>query len=501
MASTVSNGLKGAWQFSAYDFFMQSVISRGRVIILYFVRKIPYARFILNKGELRRKLRAALAADARDDQQYQKSREQFPQYGILHADIVDRLRTLQHQFERAGDDSYTKHTTISTHIKKHKRPLFPQLKAEVIDMCRDLYHGKSETTGTITTDDIGNIRLICTTYRDHAKDKRGIHHPEMIIPSTAADAYKTIAQELGIKLIVVPIDPETQTADVQAIENAITANTIFMVALAPSYPTGNIDPIESLSEIALRKQVGLHVDATAGGFLLPLAAESGVVLPKCDFSLGGVSSISLNINRDGKPSGPTAILYRTEELAQYKPDTDPNESLEGMTCPDSELAKVWASMVYRGRTNYIKITKAIFALREELVRRLTLIDGIEVAGDPKLGVIAIQSKTINPHAIGKKMKELGWPVNNVYHPPRAFNICLSAEDITKPNFADNFMRQLLESIKNLQTNNIPEQYASNVLIFSLKPPKLTTASFILDLAGDLMPDHTLSKLKTKPTNG
>ena len=50
---------------------------------------------------------------------------------------------------------------------------------------------------------------------------------------------------------------------------AITENTILLVASATEYCYGMVDPIREISAIALEKGLPLHVDSCIGGFMLP----------------------------------------------------------------------------------------------------------------------------------------------------------------------------------------------------------------------------------------
>jgi sphinganine-1-phosphate aldolase len=50
---------------------------------------------------------------------------------------------------------------------------------------------------------------------------------------------------------------------------AITPNTIALLASAPQYCHGVVDPIPEISELAVRHDLPLHVDACFGGFMLP----------------------------------------------------------------------------------------------------------------------------------------------------------------------------------------------------------------------------------------
>ena len=86
-------------------------------------------------------------------------------------------------------------------------------------------------------------------------------------------------------------------------------------ASAPSFPHGAIDPIEQMSSLALKYDVGLHVDCCLGGFILPFAAQCGVAIPRFDFSLVGVTSMSLDTHKYGCAlKGSSVVLYRSAEL-------------------------------------------------------------------------------------------------------------------------------------------------------------------------------------------
>ncbi len=50
---------------------------------------------------------------------------------------------------------------------------------------------------------------------------------------------------------------------------AITPNTILLVASATEYCYGMVDPVEEVSQIAMDKGLPVHVDSCIGGFMLP----------------------------------------------------------------------------------------------------------------------------------------------------------------------------------------------------------------------------------------
>ena len=72
-----------------------------------------------------------------------------------------------------------------------------------------------------------------------------------------------------------PLGPDHQI-DVEAYRAAVTANTVLLVASAPSLTLGMVDPIEELAPIAAERDIGFHVDSCVGGFFLPFAEKLGV---------------------------------------------------------------------------------------------------------------------------------------------------------------------------------------------------------------------------------
>ena len=52
--------------------------------------------------------------------------------------------------------------------------------------------------------------------------------------------------------------------DVTEMRRLMDSNTIMLVGSAPNYPNGAFDPIPELSELAIEKGVGLHVDCCLG---------------------------------------------------------------------------------------------------------------------------------------------------------------------------------------------------------------------------------------------
>jgi len=244
-----------------------------------------------------------------------------------------------------------------------------KFEAEVVAMTASMLGADKtgdEIVGSVTSGGTESILLAMKTYRDRARDRKGITEPEMVVPSTAHAAFDKAAQLFNIKIIRVPIGDDYR-ADVEATRKAITKNTIVIVGSAPPFPHGIIDPIEELSELARQAGVGFHTDACLGGFLLPWAERLGYDVPPFDFRLPGVTSISADTHKYGyAPKGSSVILYRGRALRhyQYYVITDWPGGLYltptfAGSRPGALSAACWAAIMAMGEQGYMEAAKRI----------------------------------------------------------------------------------------------------------------------------------------------
>lgn len=73
---------------------------------------------------------------------------------------------------------------------------------------------------------------------------------------------------------------------------------IQLVASAPNFPHGMIDPVVELAALAMEFNLGLHVDACLGGFVLPwLRLMNPASVPEFDFRVSAVTSMSVDTHK------------------------------------------------------------------------------------------------------------------------------------------------------------------------------------------------------------
>ena len=193
-----------------------------------------------------------------------------------------------------------------------------KFESEVVAMTVDLL-GAPDGCGNMTTGGTESILMAVRTAREWAADKRGITEPEMILPVTAHPAFEKGGHLFGVKVVHAPVDPSTTQVDLDFVRGHINDHTILLVGSAANYPYGTVDPIAELSEIAETHDLGLHVDACLGGFILPWGEQLGYDIPVFDFRLSGVTSISADTHKFGFGlKGTSTLLCRSHELRRYQ---------------------------------------------------------------------------------------------------------------------------------------------------------------------------------------
>jgi sphinganine-1-phosphate aldolase len=360
-----------------------------------------------------------------------------------------------------GDEAYIDFINQVYAINSQSNPLHPDIwpstskfEAEVVSMTANMLGAdktSDEIIGTVTSGGTESILLAIKTYRDWAREKRGITEPEIVAPTTAHAAFTKACHYFGIKDIRIPVGSDFR-ADVEATRQAITDNTIALVGSAPPFPHGIIDSIEELSELAHQRGIGFHTDACLGGFLLPWAEKLGYPVPSFDFHLPGVTSISVDTHKYGYAAkGTSVILYRGSELRhyQYFSVADwPGGFYVVPTLAGSRsgalIAVAWAAMVSMGESGYLEAARRILETTAWLKHELRRIPDIQVLGDP-LFMVSFQSETLNIYQIREYMSELNWDLNGLHLPP-CVHICVTLRH-TQPDIKERFVEDLKMAIE------------------------------------------------------
>jgi glutamate/tyrosine decarboxylase-like PLP-dependent enzyme len=339
-------------------------------------------------------------------------------------------------------------------------PSATKFEAEIVAMTADMLNGAGQNVvGTLSSGGTESIMLAMKTYRDWARETKGVTRPEMIVPVSAHAAFDKASQYFGITAIHIPVDSDFR-ADVNAARRAVNRNTIVIVGSAPSFPHGAIDPIRELSELARRHGIGFHADACLGGFVLPWAERLGYAVPPFDFRLPGVTSMSVDTHKYGYAAkGTSVILYRGQDLRHYQYYTIADwpgglyfsPTFAGSR-PGALSAACWAALTSIGAQGYLDATKKILATADLIKQGVREIPELRVLGDP-LFVIAFASDTLDVYKVMEAMSRKKWSLNGL-HKPTCVHLCVTLRH-TQPGVAERFVEDLREAVAYVKSH--PEE--------------------------------------------
>ena len=232
-----------------------------------------------------------------------------------------------------------------------------QMEAEIIRWTLDLYKGDENTCGIVTSGGTESIILAILAYREQGLIERSITKPNIVCSETVHPAFDKGGHYLGVEIRKVPL-LKNFMADVKAMKRQIDSNTICLVASAPEYPFGNMDPVEEIAALAQSYGIGCHSDCCIGSYINPFMEELGHELPsKFDFRVPGVTSISCDPHKYALgPKGCSLLMFREKRLREYQffANTEWNGGIYATTCmagsrPGNVIAGTWASMLSLGR--------------------------------------------------------------------------------------------------------------------------------------------------------
>ena len=296
-------------------------------------------------------------------------------------------------------------------------PSVRRLEQEVVAMALDLFNAPEGAAGFMTTGGSESILLAVHASRQQARQRRAQprHCGNIVAPETLHPAFDKAALLMDLQIRRVPVGPDLR-ADLAAIEAAIDDDTVLLVGSAPNFPYGMVDPIAGLSEIALARDLWLHVDACVGGYLAPFARQLGRPVPAFDFALPGVRSLSADLHKYGFcPKPASTVFYRSAELAALQPfsfDGWPSGRFVTGTAvgtrPAGGVAAAWAVLQFLGAEGYQRIAAQMLAGVDRYVAGLRAIDGLHIIGEPDLAIVAWGSDTLDAYAIAKQLALKGW---------------------------------------------------------------------------------------------
>jgi glutamate/tyrosine decarboxylase-like PLP-dependent enzyme len=347
-------------------------------------------------------------------------------------------------------------------------PSLLRLENEVVAMVADILDANPQVVGNFTSGGTESLILAVKTARDFARATRPhIRNPEMVLPITGHSSLFKAAHYLGIKPVVTPVLDGSFLADVDAMRQAITENTILLAGSAPSYAHGVVDPITDIAALAREKGLLCHVDACVGGIHLSYMKKLGYPVPAFDLNVPGVTSLSVDLHKYGYAAkGASIVLHRDKELRRHQmfacsrwtgyPVINPAVTSAKSGGP---MAAAWAVLRFLGHEGYMKIVREVMDATELLVTGIGGIDGIRVLGKPVMCMFTIGATDprVNVYRLADRMKARGWYLQPQFARANSpTNLHISLNRSTVPQAAA-MLSDLEKTVAELMTEDVDQE--------------------------------------------
>jgi glutamate/tyrosine decarboxylase-like PLP-dependent enzyme len=327
--------------------------------------------------------------------------------------------------------------------------VFPSLRTlenELVGWAARLLQGGPGVVGTVTSGGTESVLLAVQAARDAARDGSipasrtppTMTWPSMVLPSTAHAAFFKAAHYFGVRPIVVDVDPVTFRARPDEMAAACDDSTVLVVASAPSYAHGVVEPVPEIAALAAERGIRCHVDACIGGWVLPYLRADGVEVADFDFAVPGVTSISVDLHKYAyTPKGASILLHRSAELRrpQFFAHADwPGYTMLNSTTQSTKsgapLAAAWAVVQHIGDDGYRRLARTAYDAAVRLAESAAEVDGLSVLATPATTLVALRSdERADVFTIADEMAAQGWfvqPQLSFRDQPASLHLTVSA---------------------------------------------------------------------------
>lgn len=334
---------------------------------------------------------------------------------------------------------------------------FPSLATVQSDLCAwttDLLHGPDGAAGFVTSGGTESILCAVEAARERARAERCLHDPELVLAESAHAAFHKAAHLFGLRTRVVPVLAD-RTPDLDAMADAVSDRTALVVASAPQYPQGVVDPVAEIAAMAVSVGASCHVDACMGGFVLPFAAMEEPArwgAPPWDLAVDGVTSISADLHKLGyAPKGASVLLHRSRELRRYQTfDFDgwlggryATPNLQG-TRSGLPMAAAWAVVRHLGTDGYRRLVRATLESADRIRAGIRAVNGLEVPGDCRYHLLSITATdpSLDVFAVGDALADRGWH-HDRQGPPDGLHLTVSNGNVP---MVDRWLADLADAV-------------------------------------------------------
>ena len=233
---------------------------------------------------------------------------------------------------------------------------------------------------------------------------------------------------------------------------------------------------------------------TVGGFLLPYFRRLGRPIPDFDFSVPGVTSMSMDFHKYAfAAKGASVVLYRSKDLRKYQIYACSNWTGYTIINPTVQstksagpLAAAWAVLHFFGEEGYLQMARQVLDATQRIAAAVEAMPDLRLLGRPDMNLVAFTSDTVSVFHVIDEMKQLGWYVQ----PQLAYgnskeNIHLSINPASV-RWVDAMLADLAKCVAKAKTMKSGDLAAAVTEAFgSIDPSTLTEETFgeMLGMAG------------------
>ncbi|MCY7399501.1 MAG: aminotransferase class V-fold PLP-dependent enzyme [Nocardioides sp.] len=294
-------------------------------------------------------------------------------------------------------------------------PSLLQMENELVGFACGLLDAPTGAVGTVTSGGTESILLAVQGARDSRPD---VARPRMVLPATAHAAFHKAAHYFGVEAVLVPVGPDFR-ADAAAMAAAIDDDTVLVVASAPSYAHGVVDPVNEIAAAAAARGIRCHVDACIGGWVLPYAVRLGREVPPWTFAVEGVTSISVDTHKYAyAPKGTSLLLHR--EAALRRPQFFASAAWPGYTMLNATtqstrsggpIAGTWAVVQQIGDEGYLRLAGQAFDAVAAIVAAVEDEPALHVVVGPDSTLVTLATDaSCDPFTVTDELLARGWYV-------------------------------------------------------------------------------------------
>jgi len=275
--------------------------------------------------------------------------------------------------------------------------------------------------GTATSGSSEAIFLALLAAKWHWKKRNIKEKPNVVLCSNAHLCWYKFAKYLDIEVREIALDKINQYP-LEKVLHQIDSNTVSIVAILGCTYLGTCDTIEKLNnslEILNKENswdVGIHVDAAIGGFVLPFLAENNRLW---DFRLSLVRSINVSSHKYGLVyPGLGWILFKRKEYFNSELRIKSNYLSgvsESYTVNFSKssalLIAQYFNFLHYGHKGYQKIMNACLLNKDILSISLYETSLFEIVSDKTLPIVVFKFKNavpFNEASYTKLLRKRNW---------------------------------------------------------------------------------------------